>query len=194
MVNYRYLGYGITNDKGIAKLEFDENGDSITHSYAGTGAGKFDIVASLDDSSHISESSIQSETYEVLDCYKADTGMTDYSDIWTTANATLSRDGDYSTIKETSTSSDSVCAISNIPFANYHLEVDVYQVDGTNGNVVLQLMNSDYSMIQAITGSLGEWKHISLDKTDLTLNSRIRLVTGGTTTETRFKNFKVYPI
>ena len=64
---YRYLGYGITNDKGIAKLEFDENGDPITHSYTGTGAGELDIIASLDDSSKISDSSIQSETYSLWD-------------------------------------------------------------------------------------------------------------------------------
>lgn len=67
MANYRYLGYGITDENGIAKLDHDANGDPITHSYTGTGAGKVDIVASLDDQSHISDSSIQSETYEVLD-------------------------------------------------------------------------------------------------------------------------------
>lgn len=68
MANYRYLGYGITNEQGIAHLDHDANGDPITHSYTGTGAGEIDIVASLDDNTHISDSSIQSGTYDVLDC------------------------------------------------------------------------------------------------------------------------------
>ena len=68
MANYRYLGYGITNEQGIAHLDHDANGDPITHSYTGTGAGELDIIASLDDQSHISDSSIQSGTYPVLDC------------------------------------------------------------------------------------------------------------------------------
>lgn len=75
MANYRYLGYGITNDNGIAKLEFDENGDPITHSYTGTGAGEIDIVASLDDSTHISDSSMQSETFVINDCVFRDGGV-----------------------------------------------------------------------------------------------------------------------
>jgi hypothetical protein len=68
---YRYLGYGITNEQGIATLDHDANGDLITHSYTGTGAGEIDIVASLDDNTHISERSIQSRTYPVWDtlCY-----------------------------------------------------------------------------------------------------------------------------
>ena len=72
---YRYLGYGITNDKGIAKLEFDANGNPIDHSYTGTGAGELDIIASLDDNTHISDSSIQSETYDVWDYIFYDTGI-----------------------------------------------------------------------------------------------------------------------
>ena len=94
---YRYLGYGITNDKGIAKLEFDANGNPIDHSYTGTGAGELDIIASLDDNEHISDSSLQSETYTVLDCifmdYKSDgTHNTNY---YKSNNATVtSSDGE----------------------------------------------------------------------------------------------------
>ena len=67
MANYRYLGYGITNEQGIATLDHDANGNPIDHSYTGTGAGEIDIVASLDDNTHISERSIQSETYSLWD-------------------------------------------------------------------------------------------------------------------------------
>ena len=41
---YNYLGYGVTDENGIAKLDHDANGDSISHSYTGTGAGKIDVV------------------------------------------------------------------------------------------------------------------------------------------------------
>ena len=75
--NYRYLGYGVTDENGIAHLDHDAQGNPITHSYTGTGAGKVDIVASLDDSSHISESSIQSEIYELMDCLVYDDGTSD---------------------------------------------------------------------------------------------------------------------
>ena len=47
-MSYRYLGYGITDSNGEAKLEYDENGNHLDHSITGTGAGELDIVASLD--------------------------------------------------------------------------------------------------------------------------------------------------
>ena len=73
MAIYRYLGYGITDENGIAKLDHDAQGNPITHSYTGTGAGEIDIVASLDDNTHISDSSIQSETYSLIDAKFKDT-------------------------------------------------------------------------------------------------------------------------
>jgi len=76
MANYRYLGYGITDENGIAKLDHDAQGNPIDHSYTGTGAGELDIIASLDDSTKISESSIQSGTYATLDCIQYDSGIT----------------------------------------------------------------------------------------------------------------------
>ena len=48
MSSYRYLGYGITNENGVAQLKYDENGDELEHSYTGVGAGEIDVLASLD--------------------------------------------------------------------------------------------------------------------------------------------------
>jgi hypothetical protein len=76
MAIYKYLGYGVTNSKGKAKLDHDKNGDPITHSYTGTGAGELDIIASLDNPSTISDSSIQSEIYSLLDAIFVDYGVT----------------------------------------------------------------------------------------------------------------------
>jgi len=83
MVTYRFLGYGMTDENGIAKLDHDAQGNPITHSYTGTGAGELDIVASLDDNEHINDSSIQSEPYETLDCIAIDNAtLSDHNDIW----------------------------------------------------------------------------------------------------------------
>ena len=65
MVSYRYLGYGTTDSNGIAKLDHDANGNAISHSYTGIGAGKIDIVASLD--STITSNSIVSDVMSFLD-------------------------------------------------------------------------------------------------------------------------------
>ena len=67
MVNYIYLGYGTTNSNGVAKLDHDANGDALTDSYTGVGAGEVDIVASMDSPSDISVSSLQSDPYQVID-------------------------------------------------------------------------------------------------------------------------------
>ena len=64
----RFLGTGVTDDKGVAKLETDPNGNTLTHSYTGVGAGKIDIVAEYD--------TIQSEPYEVTDCLMLDIATT----------------------------------------------------------------------------------------------------------------------
>lgn len=195
MVQYRYLGYGVTNEDGIAKLDHDPQGNLLTHSYTGTGAGKVDIVASLDD--EIDDSSLVSETYEVLDCYKYDSGMSDYNDIWTQGSSNvLIRDssGEYSTIKETTIGTTAFVTITNIPLTDYRIEVDVFQVDGNSNEWFITVLTNDYSSITNANSKLGEWKHISLDLTNIEANSRIRLNTGGTATEMRFKNFQLYPI
>ena len=81
MAKYRYLGYGTTDSNGIAKLDHDDTGSSIAHSYTGTGAGEIDVVASLDE--EIVEGSIVSEIYEVWDYIKHDINntlaVTDYN-------------------------------------------------------------------------------------------------------------------
>ena len=57
MVSYRLVGTGVTDSNGVA-----------TCNYTGSGKGEVDFVASLDNATDISESSLQSKTYEVYDC------------------------------------------------------------------------------------------------------------------------------
>ena len=103
MAKYRYMGYGTTDSNGIAKLDHDENGSAITHSYTGTGAGEIDVVASLDE--EIVDSSIVSETYEVLDCLVYDDGISDpkKTTFIKSANGTVTIGSDGTTFKSSST-------------------------------------------------------------------------------------------
>lgn len=82
MTSYRYIGYGTTNSNGVAHLDHDPQGNPI-NGYTGTGAGKIDVLASTDNP--ITEGSIVSETYSVIDCLfydKALDGTGQHNDDW----------------------------------------------------------------------------------------------------------------
>ena len=192
MTNYRYLGYGVTDSNGVAKLDHDANGDPLSHSYTGVGAGEVDVVASLDNP--IVDGSIVSVPCNVLDCYKYDSGTDPNNNIWTVAQCTLTRGTEYSTVQETTIGTTGVLSFANIPYTDYRVEFDVFQVDGTQNEWCCVLMKNDYSSIRSADATLNEWKHISMNITNQEVNNRIRLATGGSMTEMRFKNFKLYPI
>ena len=67
---YKYLGYGVTDSNGVAKLDHDAEGQELQHSYTGVGAGEVDVVASLDNP--VSSGSIVSGTLSVWDVIKYD--------------------------------------------------------------------------------------------------------------------------
>lgn len=68
----RYIGYGMTNEHGVATLDYDANGDAISGSgYTGVGAGKIDFQAELHD-----DGSVVSEPYPVLDALFYEDGTT----------------------------------------------------------------------------------------------------------------------
>ena len=91
-VNYVYLGYGTTDENGECKLDHDANGDSISHSYTGTGAGKIDVVASLDSPSSISDSSLVSETYGIIDGFLSDINGVGNIDYRNSSSGNINRD------------------------------------------------------------------------------------------------------
>ena len=80
MTTYRFIGTGVTDSSGVARLTKDPNGRTI-NGYTGSGVGEVDFAARLDNP--ISSGSIVSETYEVLDCIKCDINnslaVSDYS-------------------------------------------------------------------------------------------------------------------
>ena len=179
----RFLGESVTDSNGLAVLP---------DGYTGTGAGEIDVVAKTE----IDDRILQSAPYTVYDCYKYDKGILndpDTHDIWTLVGMSLDRGAEYSTLTETA-SSNQMATITNIPYTDYHVEVDLYLVDGDATNNAVVILNSDYSNVEWINATRGEWKHISKDYNDLATNTRVRLITGGNSTELRFKNFKLYPI
>lgn len=96
-VVYRYLGYGTTNSAGTAKLEYDADGEPLTHSYTGVGAGEVDVVASLDN--EIGESSIVSGTLPVLDATFYDEAVTGHKNSnWTVDRVTVSETDNIGTL------------------------------------------------------------------------------------------------
>lgn len=212
---YRYLGYGITNDKGIAKLEFDENGDPLTHSYTGTGAGEIDIVASLDDSTKISEGSLQSKTYSVLDGYWYDDGISNPKKVnWYTpsTNFTVQIDSDGTLLTSTSTSPLHYWAnnYTQISIGAFAIEFDLVsyntnnesgiRLNGTNSHSIYFgevncPQNCHFKLIvdgtkikyQIDNGVIVDF--VTTTNTDFYVGFRF-----ATATDMKYKNFKIYPI
>ena len=75
----KYIGYGYTNNKGIAKLEYDETGTQLTNTgVQGYGRGKIDLKAKMHK-----DSATQSEPFVVDDTYNYDDGtINSHHDIW----------------------------------------------------------------------------------------------------------------
>ena len=218
-MSYRYLGYGITDSNGEAKLEYDENGNHLDHSITGTGAGKLDIVASLDKP--IGSGSIVSEIYEIWDTFTYDTGIDGTAnEIWDTYQCTLNRGEEYSEVTETTEYGFIRIKQANSIPKNCTIEFDYFNVDGALNRGVMQLQTTANAYITLITlgylGNLpvGAWHHIKIkidggvmtvtNNTNTTVytanltiatdNILFLFTTNNETTKFRFKNFKAYGV
>ena len=219
MTLYQYLGYGITDNNGKAKLEYDSQGNSISHSYTGTGAGLVDVVASLDSPSSISDSSLVSETFALYDCLKYDNATSSGpNNIWSANNVTLERKTEYSRVYETTTGTD-----GNLTTQIDHsvcIETDIQLVSTDYSRPFIALGQSANAQTRTSIGLPsskrdGNWYHVKITFTngtgtvafddespsslivnnyDSTGNLYFRFVTGYEITEINFKNWKCYPI
>lgn len=133
VLKYRYLGKGITDSNGIAHMTEDAEGQTVT-GYTGTGRGLTDIIASTDDSTAISDSSIQSETYEVMDCIFYDDGtIANHNDVWTKDSLViLTRYDEYTQFK-VETGNNGNFYLRNLS-PNTVIDFDFKQVEGNVGN------------------------------------------------------------
>lgn len=73
---YRYIGKGITDDKGVAHLTENSEGETVT-GYVGEGKGLTQFVASTDKPADISDSSLQSEIFVAIDAIYSDDATID---------------------------------------------------------------------------------------------------------------------
>ena len=220
-VNYVYLGYGTTDENGECKLDHDANGDSISHSYTGTGAGKIDVVASLDSPSSISDSSLVSETYEVLDCIFYDTGIdgTRNTDWWNVQGVMqISPQSDGTLLSNPTTN-------NGILYANigskgtytdaydfeppFILETDIVSISGTGYIYVYDGVNANGLLPWAGLGLTGN-NHlkaiISSNKIEWYVDNVLKYTSSGTfnkcgvafrcnqNSSIKYKEFKIYPI
>ena len=165
MATYVYLGYGTTDSNGIAKLDHDANGDAISHSYTGTGAGEIDVIGSTDAPADIGDGSLQSEIYEVLDAIFYDDGLVNPNSNWDCNIVTRSVESNGTKFLVTSNNAtarasmnpldnssaldfDGVPMAWEFDFVDYSasgvLQAQFYQTTPTSLNKVFSLKNDNY--------------------------------------------------
>jgi hypothetical protein len=213
---YTPIGYGITDENGIAKLDHDMNGDSLTHSYTGTGAGKVDIVASLD--SEIGDGSLVSETYELLDCKMYDDGTSSSNSKWNIPNGcTFSRNPESTEISESDASSWSQPMVNQALPPNVCIEFDFKQNDGLTTSffyAVNKQLSTGYINgrgLSQFNGTLNTWYHVKIEvgetSTTTTMNNTSSTFSYEAISQfyfgfwlsreissIEFKNLRIYPI
>ena len=159
MAKYRYLGYGTTDNNGIAKLDHDDTGSSIAHSYTGTGAGEIDVVASLDE--EIVEGSIVSEIYEIIDAIFFDDATSDKSSRFTKYRANVAFDGDKYKL---SRNADGQCyidiaytgsAVNDLLGQTIRFECDIINSDAEVRLSTYRLVNGSWQRTDSVYASNG---------------------------------------
>ena len=201
----RLLGYGYTDNKGIATLDYDKEGNSISPSgYEGNSRGFVDIQAVWHE-----DETIESQQIEITDCIKMDNGtITDHNDIWSSNTSYLSRGNEYSTLTDST-----IKLIYTEIGGNIIIEVDV-NVNELSSAGVISFRTDTTALFSITRDTLGvennEWIHIIFEikdnKVTVSNTTNDRTVTEDITGFTRFyfrngsnasvsfKNFKVYSI
>lgn len=196
----RYLGYGYTNAQGIAKLEYDENGDPLTHSYTGVGAGKINIVAE--------SGTLQSEQYELLDALFYDEGIqSSYNQNWTNYNnvLTISRDTSGTLMKnETEGNGGYYIALSSFTFPSFAVEFNILTIenncyisyDGITSRVRFDTKATagDNVRLEYDNGTNNLYVNDELVDTSTTSTLRQVAFLVYSNAQLKYKEFKVYPI
>lgn len=209
MVLYRYIGQGVTNANGVASIN-----------YTGSGKGKMEVVASTDRP--VSEGSLQSKIYSVLDCYVKDMGtLDDHNDsMWTAQNVTFTpRQAGYTDVVKGTGSS--LLYTTDLPIGSV-IEFEMQQVGGANSNWIFGLRQGttylgNGTTLRDMGANVGEWVRIRIElkddgyaiatnlddpsKTDQVNNTAYTSdpkfafwLSDNAITDLYFRNFKVYPI
>ena len=177
MSSYKYLGWGITDEHGVAHLDHDSEGQEISHSYVGVGAGEIDVVASLDNP--VVEGSIVSEPLSVLDTLLYDTGTDATHNIWTGDTSNLTRGSEYSRLEE-STIGTMASINATMPTGLWVLTMTVKR-DGLNGQWDINILNNNVSVFGCGTPANDVWTDIKI----IYDGSKIYYFENGSTTPTK---------
>ena len=211
MTSYNYLGYGVTDSNGVAKLKYDSEGQEMDHSYTGVGAGEVDVLASTDNP--ITSSSIVSETYSVIDTLFYDNAVG--------STSTLSRWNGYTNFEIVG--DDTGTLVTNSNANNRYLypkqssvwiennSVIEFTYVSHNGGVIircnngtsnadtylgsLSLTNGDIVKVKILDNKIEYYKNdvkLSLDKTYTVGTSYVAFILNNSSV--KFRDFKIYPI
>ena len=213
VLKYRYLGKGVTDSNGIAHMTEDAEGQTVT-GYTGTGRGLTDIIASTDDSTAISDSSIQSEIYAITDGTFKDIATTGKKNSnWTNLNNNIQETvgDDYTVLKSTVASSYNRYSVptSVIPSAPFVVEFKKYNVAEDNIYIIIgskaiqlstffggKLKNATHIKFTIDDGNISVEHDGVSETTTYTYTSlnQILFQFNGSDLELWYKDFLIYPI
>lgn len=203
---YRYIGKGTTDSNGIAHMTEDADGQSC-NGYTGTGKGLTDIIASTDDSSKISDSSILSEICSVWDYIVYDGGVTgDKSSSWTVHDSEISTDENGTLIDKKGEYTSTILINGDFEAVFEATNVGAFRfgvVDGSNRNALAYTGNYRYYKMKRVNGVFtfqrsqdnSNWSNITGDSTTITTEDVYFLfrVLENSRSLT-YKNLKIYRI
>lgn len=201
--NSRCLGYGFTNSKGVATLDYDAEGNQLDNSgYAGAGVGKLNVFASLDNP--LTNSSVQSEPYSILDALFYDSMASDTSSSYTKTDCTVAFDTNKLVATRTGSGecyiqkSFTSTALAPLLGNSIRFECDVVGADANVRIMVYQKVNGAWSSITSNNTQEGTLTLPMMDKGWLIDSNatevRIRLYLGDLSVNgtCSFKNWKLY--
>ena len=190
----RLIGTGVTNSQGIAIMNKDANGNTIS-GYTGVGAGKLQIVAE--------SGTLQSETYEILDCIFLDRGTSNTSSNYTKINCSLTLNNGAMVITRTA---DGECYIEFEPTgtvlseylgktirvdcdveADQNVQIMVFQQVGS-----YQQKNSAPAKTGTLTVPTSSTEGLSIDSSATRLRFRLQCGSLNMNETCRFTNLKIY--
>ena len=207
-MTYVLIGYGTTNSNGVATMTHDKDGNTV-NGYTGTGAGELNLVASTDNT--ITESSLLSETYSILDSIIYIKGDTVTSNLTTNQDITLSVENNYIKMTPSSTNKWQVLNVNSSnnylnPSNDYIAEFDY--ILPTNDYCVFTICGAN---LRLNWGTATEEHHAKVELKDgvakIYIDENTQASTSGNVTPAtecafglysianlKIKNFKVYPI
>ena len=196
MTTYKYLGYGVTDENGVAHLDHDANGDPLTHSYTGVGAGEVDVLASLDKP--ITDGSIVSEIFVIKDCiyYDPTTSDTSANYFSNTTNNDIAYSNGYIVITSKVTGTDQLADLRGLTdnlkgkTVNAEFEVDTNGMTG----LVLRTLNLSPNVAVKVSDGVNTLENVVIPSDASGVIFRLIKTNSTSGQSFKFKNVKIYSV